>query len=62
MSEEQLVIILRDVTVEKTLQREKAMNKYAEIMFASTSHELRTPINVMINCINCIEGNVERRD
>jgi hypothetical protein len=38
---QQILIIFRDISVEKELQRERAMQQYSEIMFASVSHELR---------------------
>lgn len=48
---QQIMIVMRDISLEKELQRERAMQRYSEIMFASISHELRTPINVIINCM-----------
>ena len=51
---QQILIIFRDISVEKELQRERAMQQYSEIMFASVSHELRTPINIIKNCIACL--------
>ena len=50
-----LLLIMKDITVEKEFEREKAMSNYSEIMYASTSHEYRTPINATINCLRCIE-------
>ena len=35
----EFLIIIRDISVQKELQREKAMQSYYEIMFASVSHE-----------------------
>lgn len=41
----QVVFVFTNVSAEKDLQRELVGKQYMQIMFASTSHELRTPIN-----------------
>lgn len=49
------VFVLRDISLEKRLQREKVTQQYLQVMFASISHDFRTPINVIMNCIRCLE-------
>ena len=49
------VIVLRDVLLEKKLQRERGLQQIMQVMYASVSHELRTPINAIINCIRCLK-------
>ena len=29
-------------------------------MYASTSHELKTPLNAIINCINCLDNKIDK--
>ena len=48
-------MIIQDLSVQNELERQRAMIKFEQIMFASINHELKTPINVIINCLNCIE-------
>ena len=52
----ELLLILRNVTTEEELKREKAMRKYTKIMYASVSHELRTPTNCIINTLSLLES------
>jgi len=49
------VIVFRDISVQQKLQRERSIQNYLQVMFASVNHELRTPINVVLNCIRCLE-------
>ena len=50
------MIILRDITTQEQLKKEKAMRKYTKIMYASASHELRTPANAIINSLSLLEN------
>jgi signal transduction histidine kinase len=50
----QYVIVLRDISVDRKLTRQQALQYYLQVMFASISHELRTPINIILNCLRCL--------
>ena len=47
----QVIFIFTDVSDGKELQRQQVMGKYTQIMYASISHELRTPINAITNSL-----------
>ena len=50
-NQSQILIVMRDISVLKQLQREKALQQYSELMFASINHELRTPINIIVGIL-----------
>ena len=52
------LIIIRDVT--DLIQGEylKSVEKLSEIMIASTSHDMRTPLNTIINMLKLIKDNL----
>ena len=37
---------------------EQSMKEYSKIMFASINHELRTPINAILNSLNCMSDKI----
>ena len=41
----------------KNFETEKARNECLQIMFASVSHEFRTPLNAFINSVMLLENN-----
>ena len=41
----------------KRLEKERATNKCLHIMFASISHEFRTPLNAFMNAVDLIQHN-----
>ena len=53
-NQRQIVFVFTNVSAEKDLQRELVMKQYSQIMFTSINHELRTPINAIINSLTCM--------
>lgn len=51
--------MLRDITDLVRSEYARSIEKLSEIMIASTSHDMRTPLNAIINMIRLIQ---ERRD
>ena len=49
------MFVFTNVSAEKDLQRELVMKQYSQIMFTSINHELRTPINAIINSLTCMK-------
>ena len=49
--------IFVNTTLTKKLEKEKATNKWLNIMFSSVSHEFRTPINAFSNAVDLLEYN-----
>ena len=49
-----------NTTEVKKLAKVKAINKWQEIMFASVSHEFRTPINAFSNALSMIKFNFNK--
>jgi signal transduction histidine kinase len=47
----QVLFVFTNISAEKDLQRELTMKEYAQIMFTSINHELRTPINAIQNSL-----------
>jgi len=52
------MIILRDVTEITQKEYTRSVTKLTEIMVASTSHDMRTPLNTMINMHKILEVRV----
>ncbi|TNV85651.1 hypothetical protein FGO68_gene11967 [Halteria grandinella] len=52
------MIILRDITELVQKEYHRSMTKLSEIMVASTSHDMRTPLNTIINMHSLIEMKV----
>lgn len=52
------MIILRDITELVQKEYHRSMKKLSEIMVASTSHDMRTPLNTIINMHALIEMKV----
>jgi signal transduction histidine kinase len=50
------IIILNDITELLNAEYTKTVAKISDIMIASTSHDMRTPINTIINMITLMEG------
>lgn len=57
-----LLILMKDITQEKELQREAATQSYSDIIFATISHELKTPLNIIMNCISCLSSKVQNTE
>ena len=54
VSEEKIILILRDTTQRDVIARLEDNNQYKDALLASVSHELRTPLNTNINCLEQI--------
>lgn len=52
------MIILRDVTEITQKEYTRSITKLTEIMVASTSHDMRTPLNTIINMHRILEMRV----
>ena len=48
-----------ETTSIRKLEKVKAVNKWQQIMFASVSHEFRTPLNAFMNSLQIVELTVE---
>lgn len=53
------MIILRDITELVQKEYSRSISKLSEIMIASTSHDMRTPLNTIINMHQMIEIKVK---
>lgn len=53
------MIILRDITELVQKEYNRSISKLSEIMVASTSHDMRTPLNTILNMHNLIELKVK---
>ena len=53
------MIILRDITDVVQKEYNRSITKLSEIMVASTSHDMRTPLNTIINMHNIIEKKIK---
>ena len=49
------MIILREITELVKKEYNRSITKLSEIMVASTSHDMRTPLNTIVNMHNMIE-------
>jgi K+-sensing histidine kinase KdpD len=49
------LIIIRDQTEISKVEYARTLERLSEIMIASTSHDMRTPINTIINMHKLIE-------
>jgi nitrogen-specific signal transduction histidine kinase len=50
-----LLINLKDITVSIESHKEKIRKEYRNILFTTTSHELKTPLNAIIGTVQLIE-------
>jgi len=53
------MIILRDITDLVQKEYNRSISKLSEIMVASTSHDMRTPLNTIINMHIMIEKKIK---
>lgn len=53
------LIILKDITEVVNAEYAKSIEKVSEIMVASTSHDMRTPLNNIINMLRLLEENIK---
>ena len=49
------MIILRDISEFVKVEYAKTLEKVADIMITTTSHDMRTPINAITNMIELVE-------
>jgi signal transduction histidine kinase len=52
------LIVLRDISALIKTEHLKSVEKLSEIMIASTSHDMRTPLNTIINMLLLISSRV----
>jgi signal transduction histidine kinase len=53
---------VRDITALINNERLQSVEKLSEIMIASTSHDMRTPLNTIINMLLLIEARVNENN
>jgi signal transduction histidine kinase len=56
------LIVVRDISALINSERLRSVEKLSEIMIASTSHDMRTPLNTIINMLLLIEARVNDPD
>ncbi len=54
----QVMFIITNVSIKRELERERLASHFQEIMYASISHELRTPCNAINNSLMCMQPHV----
>ena len=59
-NQRQIVFVFTNVSAEKDLQREQVMKQYTQIMYTSINHELRTPINAIINSLMIMKPHINQ--
>ena len=52
------MVILREISEVSKIEYARSLEKITEIMIASTSHDMRTPLNTIINMHRLIESKV----
>jgi signal transduction histidine kinase len=52
------LIIMRDITDLVQGEYLKSVEKLTEVMIASTSHDMRTPLNTIINMLSLIKESI----
>lgn len=56
------MIILRDISDICRLEYARSLEKVSEIMVATTSHDMRTPLNTIVHMHKLIEQQMDNRD
>jgi K+-sensing histidine kinase KdpD len=49
------MIIIREITEVSRVEYARSLEKISDIMIASTSHDMRTPLNTIVNMIRLIK-------
>jgi K+-sensing histidine kinase KdpD len=52
------MVIIRDISELSKLEYARSVEKISEVMIASTSHDMRTPLNTIINMHRLIESQI----
>ena len=52
------LVILRDITDISKIEYARSIERISEIMIASTSHDMRTPLNTIISMMNLIKSKI----
>ena len=52
------MIVLRDITEVVKSEYVKTVEKMTDIMIASTSHDMRTPLNSVISMLNMVRNKI----
>jgi signal transduction histidine kinase len=52
------LLIVRDILELSNVEYARSLEKITEVMIASTSHDMRTPLNTIINMIKLIQGRI----
>jgi signal transduction histidine kinase len=53
------MIVLRDVTELIQAEQSRSIEKLSDVMIASTSHDMRTPLNTIVNMQTMIESRID---
>lgn len=52
------LIIVRDITELVKSEYERSVEKLSEVMIASTSHDMRTPLNTIMSMLQLIQDQI----
>ena len=52
------LIIIKDMSLMRDLEESKSRNKYKEMLMATITHDMRTPVNSVLVMINLIEESI----
>lgn len=55
------MIIIRDISELSKVEYARSLERISEIMIASTSHDMRTPLNTIITMHKMIEDKIQDR-
>jgi signal transduction histidine kinase len=53
------MVIMRNISELSKLEYARSLERVSEIMIASTSHDMRTPLNTIINMHRLIESQID---
>ena len=53
------MVVLREITEVSKHEYSRSVERISEVMIASTSHDMRTPLNTIINMIRMLEHKVD---
>lgn len=56
------LIIIRNLSDLIKVEYARSVEKLSEVMIASTSHDMRTPLNTIVNMLKMIKGKISDAD
>ena len=60
--EDTILLIVKDVTEQRNFSKIKLQNKYKSMALCTLSHELRTPVHVILNSLSNIKERIGTKD